>query len=108
MMSQGVQVSLRFQRGITSLHGLPQQKALLLPIVMSSAGVVDMPWIHSWISNRKSCGLPTSGLVQGALMPAPCMGDRVSWLKRPLSPVKLQTSSRDFCSVKTRPCRVTA
>ena len=62
-----------------------QQKAMLLPIVVSSAGVVQQPWIQSWISNRKACGLPTSGLVEGAMMPAPIIGDHVAWMKRPLS-----------------------
>ena len=62
-----------------------QQKAMLLPIVISSAGVVQFPWLHAWISNRKACGLQTSGLVQGALLPAPSLGDRVEWMKRPLS-----------------------
>jgi hypothetical protein len=87
-----LEVSTRFHKSARSA----QQKALLLPIVMSSAGVVDMPWIHSWIANRKSCGLPTSGLAQGALMPAPCMGDRVSWLKRPLSPGEVTNTLKGF------------
>ena len=96
MISQGVsgfiEISTRYHKSARTA----QQKALLLPIVMSSAGVVDMPWIHSWISNRKSYGLQTSGLVQGALMPAPCMGDRVSWLKRPLSPGEVTNILKGF------------
>ena len=87
-----IEISTRYHKSARTA----QQKALLLPIVMSSAGVVDMPWIHSWISNRKSCGLQTSGLVQGALMPAPCMGDRVSWLKRPLSPGEVTNILKGF------------
>ena len=63
-----------------------QQKALLMPILVGSVGVTAFPWIQAWISNRKACGLPTSGVVDGALMPAPLMGDSVQWLKRPLAP----------------------
>ena len=73
-----------------------QQKAFLLPIVMSCAGVVSFPWVHSWISNRKACGLPTAGLVDGALMPAPSLGDKVTWLSRPLSPMEVTDILRGF------------
>ena len=62
-----------------------QQKSILLPILMSCSGVVQFPWVHSWIANRKACGLPVSGLVSGALMPAPIVGDHIAWMKRPLS-----------------------
>ena len=71
------EVTTRFHKSARSA----QQKALLLPILVASAGVVDTPWIHSWIANRKACGLAASGLVQGALLPAPVLGDRINWLK---------------------------
>ena len=89
-----LEVSTRYHKSARSA----QQKALLLPIVMSSSGVADLPWIHSWISNRKACGLATSGLVQGALMPAPCLGDRVAWMKRPLSPGEVTNILKGFLS----------
>ena len=62
-----------------------QQKSVLLPILMSCSGVAQFPWVHSWIANRKACDLPTSGLISGALMPTPMVGDYVSWMRRPLS-----------------------
>jgi hypothetical protein len=73
-----------------------QQKALLLPIVISCAGVVNFPWIHSWIANRKAAGLPTSGRIDGALMPAPSLGAFPSWLQRPLSPGEVTNILRGF------------
>ena len=39
--------------------------------------------------HRKMCNLPTSGIVDGALLPAPSLGDKVEWLSRPLSPGKV-------------------
>ena len=56
-----------------------QQKSMLLPIVVSCAGVSQFPWVDSWIANRKACGLPTSGLVDGAMMPAPILGETL-WI----------------------------
>ena len=79
-----------------------QKKAMLLPIVISSAGVVQFPWLHAWISNRKACGLPTSGLVQGALLPAPSLVDRVEWMKRPLSPGEVTNILKGFLNCADR------
>ena len=76
-----LEVTTRYHKSARTV----QQKALLMPILMSCSGVVQLPWVHSWIANRKTCGLPTSGMVQGALMPAPTAGDTVNWMKRPLS-----------------------
>ena len=76
-----IEVTTRFHKAARTV----QQKALLLPILMSCSGVTQFPWVHSWIANRKACGLPTSGSVQGALMPAPVVGDTVNWMQRPLS-----------------------
>ena len=76
-----VEVTTRHHKAARSV----QQKAMLLPIVVSCAGVSQFPWIHSWIANRKLCNLPTSGMIQGAMMPAPILGDRLEWMKRPLS-----------------------
>ena len=58
---------------------------MLLPIVVSYAGVSQFPWVDAWITNRKACGLPTSGFVEGAMMLAPFMGDCIEWMKRHLS-----------------------
>ena len=52
--------------------------------------------MDSWISNRKSCSLQTAGLVQGALVPAPSIGDHVSWLQRPLSPGEVTNILKGF------------
>ena len=87
-----LEVTTRFHKSARTA----QQKALLLPILMSSAGVVDFPWVHSWIANRKACGLATSGLIQGALLPAPILGDHVSWMKRPLSPGEVTSILKGF------------
>ncbi|CAL1131406.1 unnamed protein product [Cladocopium goreaui] len=73
-----------------------QQKALLMPILVGSVGVTAFPWIQAWISNRKACGLPTSRVVDGALMPAPLMGDSVQWLKRPLAPGEISGILKNF------------
>ena len=90
-----LEVTTRFHKSARTA----QQKALLLPILVSSAGVVDFPWIHSWIANRKACGLQTSGLIQGALLPAPLLGDKVSWLKRPLSPGEVTNILKGFLGI---------
>ena len=93
-----LEVTTRYHKSAKSA----QQKAMLLPIVISSVGVVQFPWMYAWISNRKTCGLPTSGLVQGALLPAPSLGDRVEWMKRPLSPGEVTNILKGFlnCSDK--------
>ena len=87
-----LEVTTRYHKSARSA----QQKALLLPIVMASGGVTDVPWLHAWIANRKACGLATSGLMQGALMPAPCLGDTVSWMKRPLTPGEVSNILKGF------------
>ena len=87
-----LEVTTRFHKAARSA----QQKALLLPIVLSSEGVVEQPWIQSWIRNRKECGLKTSGLIQGALMPAPVFGDKPEWLSRPLSTGEVTSILKGF------------
>ena len=62
-----------------------QQKALLMPIVLSGAGVNDLDWVAAWVANRRAAGLPVSGCVDGALCPAPMVSDSVGWLRRPLT-----------------------
>ena len=87
-----LEISTRYHKAARTA----QQKAMLLPIVISSCGVVQLPWVHAWINNRKACGLPTSGLVQGALLPAPALGEHVAWLKRPLSPGEVTNILKGF------------
>eukprot|EP00435_Cladocopium_sp_Y103_P054228 s873_g17.t1 len=87
-----LEITTRFHKSARSL----QQKALLLPILMGCSGVTAIPWVHAWIANRKACGLPTSGLVEGALLPAPCIGGKLEWLKRPLSPGELTNILKGF------------
>lgn len=87
-----LEVSTRYHKSARSA----QQKALLLPIVMASGGVTDVPWLYAWLANRKACGLATSGLVQGALMPAPHLGDTVSWMRRPLTPGEVTNILKGF------------
>lgn len=79
------EISTRHRKGARSA----QQKALLMPIVISNAGVVPQGWIHVWIANRNSSGLQTSGEIGGAFMPAPAISDKVEWLKRPLTPSEM-------------------
>ena len=73
-----------------------QQKSMLLPIVISNAGLSDVGWIETFVANRKEAGLPVSGLVDGAFIPAPAIGDKASWCKRPLSTMELTNILRDF------------
>ena len=87
-----LEISTRYHKAARTA----QQKAMLLPIVISSCGVVQLPWVHARINNRKACGLPTSGLVQGALLPAPALGEHVAWLKRPLSPGEVTNILKGF------------
>ena len=46
-------------------------KSWLLPIVVSGEGVGAVPWLDVWIVCRKQAGLPVSGTIEGALLPAP-------------------------------------
>lgn len=87
-----VEITTRFHKGARSA----QQKALLLPIVISGACVVDQGWVHVWINNRKEAGLPVSGLIDGAFMPCPAVADSVNWLKRPLTPAEVTNIIRSF------------
>lgn len=87
-----LEVSTRFHKAARTA----QQKAMMLPILVGSTGVVPFPWIPAWINNRKACGLPTSGLVDGALMPAPLMGESVQWLRRPLTPMEVSNILKGF------------
>jgi hypothetical protein len=52
-----LEVSTRFHKSARSA----QQKAMMLPIVVGSTGVVPFSWVHTWINKRKACSLPTSG-----------------------------------------------
>ena len=87
-----IEVTTRFHKAARSA----QQKAMLLPIVISSAGVQDPPWVQSWIKNRKECGLPTSGIVKGALLPAPMFGEKAEWSARPLSTGEVTSILKGF------------
>ena len=87
-----LEISTRFHKSARTA----QQKAQLLHIVMSSTGISDLPWVHAWINNRKACGLQTSGLVDGALVPAPFVGDTMHWMKRPLSPGEVTAILKGF------------
>ena len=51
-----------------------KKKSLLLPVVVSPEGVGSQPWLEWWVRNRKKCGLPVSGLVDGPLIPVPTSG----------------------------------
>lgn len=73
-----------------------QQKALLMPIVISGSGLSEVGWIHVWVMNRKEVGLPTSGEINGALIPAPAVGDRASWLQKPLASSEITNIIRGF------------
>ena len=57
-------------------------KSWLLPIVVSGEGVSAVPWLDVWIICRKQAGLPVSGTIEGALLPAP-VGS--GWAIRPVT-----------------------
>ncbi|CAK9113933.1 Protein-lysine methyltransferase METTL21B [Durusdinium trenchii] len=61
-----------------------QKKARLMPVLIDTMGIVDGGWIQTWISVRKEAGLATSGLVDGALVPAPFFGKELCWSRRPM------------------------
>ena len=87
-----VEISTRYHKSARSA----QQKSLLLPIVIANAGLGSVDWLSMWIANRKRVGLVTSGDVQGALCPAPKVGDFVTWLKRPLSASEISAILKSF------------
>ena len=57
-------------------------KSMLLPIVVSGESVCDHGWLESWIQVRKEAGLIVSGVVNGAIFPAP---RESGWSVRPCS-----------------------
>jgi len=73
-----------------------QQKAMLLPIVVSCADVVQFPWVHSWIANRKACGLPTLAQCKVRWCRHQLSADCVSWMKRPLSAGEVMNTLKGF------------
>lgn len=77
-----VEITTRYHKAARSA----QQKALLLPIVISSVGLSDTEWVLVWVRNRKEAGLPVAGLIDGAFLPAPAISDSIEWLQRPLTP----------------------
>lgn len=87
-----LEISTRYRKAARSA----QQKALLLPIVISGAGLSEVEWIHTWIANRKESGLPVSGELNSAFMPAPAIGDKISWLRRPLTAAEVTAILRGF------------
>ena len=63
----------------------PQNKSLLLPIVISSVSVVEVPWVVHWVRNRKEAGLPVSGALDSTLLPVPSGGKDLTWNPRQLT-----------------------
>ena len=72
------QVSTRHHKSARSAAA----KSWLLPIVVSGEGVGAVPWLDMWIMCRKQAGLPVSGTIEGALLPAP-VGS--GWAVRPVT-----------------------
>ena len=73
-----MQVSTRHHKSARSAAS----KTWLLPIVVSGEGVGAVPWLDMWIACRKQAGLPVSGTIDGALLPAP-VGS--GWAVRPVT-----------------------
>ena len=73
-----MQVSTRHHKSARSAAA----KSWLLPIVVSGEGVGAVPWLDVWIMCRKQAGLPVSGTIEGALLPAP-VGS--GWAVRPVT-----------------------
>ena len=58
---------------------------MLMPIIACGESVGPEPWLDLWMSLRKKAGLPTSGRLEGAVMPAPDLARLGQWLVRPIS-----------------------
>ncbi|CAE6913109.1 METTL21B [Symbiodinium natans] len=59
-------------------------KGKLLPIVAPSRGLVEEPWTKAWVALREKLNLPTTGVVDGPLLPAPDLAEVGKWTKRPV------------------------
>ena len=73
-----MQVTTRYHKSARTAAS----KSWLLPIVVSGEGVVHEPWLDVWITCRKQAGLPVSGVIDGAVLPAP-VGK--GWSVRPVT-----------------------
>ena len=61
------------------------KKSKLLPVVAPTLGIHPRPWSKTWVELRLLAGLPTSGVVDGPLFPAPDVLHPQQWTRRPLS-----------------------
>ena len=61
------------------------KKSKLLPVVAPTLGIYPRPWSRTWVELRTALGLPTSGVVDGPLFPAPDVTCPEQWTRRPLS-----------------------
>ena len=75
-----IEITTRHRKGAKNA----QKKATLMPILMDSNGICADGWLEHWIRNRKEAKLPVSGILDGALLPAPFFGQKLDWNTRPL------------------------
>ena len=76
-----MQINTKFHKSARNV----ETKNLLLPILVSAAGVVDDDWMVAWMKLRKRAGLKVAGEFQMAVQPAPDVKFSGGWLSRPLS-----------------------
>ena len=76
-----IQFATRYHKSARSVEA----KSLLMPIIACGESVGPEPWLDLWMSLRKKAGLPTSGRLEGAVMPAPDLVRPGGWLVRPIS-----------------------
>eukprot|EP00438_Fugacium_kawagutii_P013461 Skav231265 [mRNA] locus=scaffold2436:156424:157206:+ [translate_table: standard] len=90
-----IQIDTQYHKAARSV----ESKSRLLPILASPEGVVDDAWINVWIQNRKRMNLQVSGIVDGAIMPAPDNNKSSSWTKRPLTCSETTAMLRSFLEI---------
>ena len=76
-----IQFITRYHKSARSV----ETKSLLMPIIVCGESVGPESWLDLWMSLRKKAGLPTSGRLEGAVIPAPDLARSGHWLVRPIS-----------------------
>ena len=76
-----IQFTTRYHKSARSV----ETKSLLMPIIACGESVGPEPWLDIWMALRKKAGLATSGLLEGAVMPAPDVRSAGTWAVRPIS-----------------------
>lgn len=76
-----IQFTTRYHKAARSVEA----KSMLMPIIACGESVGPEPWLDMWLTLRKKSKLPTSGIIDGAVMPAPDLVKPDRWAKRHLS-----------------------